>query len=52
MGSVEYYPMKDQDFRVFLAYTGRRFDYSDKCGLKDYNTNRIELGFMYRIKAY
>lgn len=52
MGSLEYYPMKDQDFRVFLAYTGRRFDYSDKCGLKDYNTNRIELGFMYRIKAY
>ena len=52
MGSVEYYPVKQQDFRVFLAYVGRKFDYSDKCGLKDYNTNRIELGFMYRIKAF
>lgn len=52
MGSIEYYPIKDQDFRIFLAYTGRKFDFSDKCGLKDYNTNRIELGFMYRIKAY
>ena len=52
MGSLEYYPAKQQDFRVFLAYVGRKFDYSDKCGLKDYNTDRIELGFMYRIKAY
>ena len=52
MGSVEYYPVKSQDFRVFLAYVGRKYDYSDKCKLADYNTNRIELGFMYRIKAF
>ena len=52
IGSIEYYPVKDQDFRVFLSYIGRKYDYSEKCGLKDYNTNRIEIGFMYRIKAY
>lgn len=52
MGSIEYYPAKQQDFRLFLAYVGRKYDYSAKCGLKDYNTDRIELGFMYRIKAY
>lgn len=52
MGSIEYYPAKQQDFRLFLAYVGRKYDYSTKCGLKDYNTDRIELGFMYRIKAY
>ena len=52
MGSIEYYPVKQQDFRVFLAYVGRKYNYNDKCGLTDYNTNRIELGFMYRIKAY
>lgn len=51
-GSIEYYPAKQQDFRLFLAYVGRKYDYSTKCGLKDYNTDRIELGFMYRIKAY
>ena len=51
MGSIEYYPAKQQDFRLFLAYVGRKYDYSTKCGLKDYNTDRIELGFMYRIKA-
>ena len=52
MGSIEYYPAKQQDFRLFLAYVGRKYDYSTKCGLKGYNTDRIELGFMYRIKAY
>ena len=52
IGSIEYYPDKTQDLRLFLAYVGKHVDYSDKCGLKDYNTNRIELGFMYRIKCY
>lgn len=52
MASVEYYPVKSQDFRVFLSYCGRKFDYSAKSGLKDYDTNRIELGFMYRIKCF
>lgn len=49
---MEYYPDKSQDFRVSLSYIGRKYNYSDKCGLKDYNTNRIELGFMYRIKCF
>lgn len=52
VGSVEYYPVKSQDFRVFLAYVGRKETYKDGVGLDKYNTNRIELGFKYRIKAY
>lgn len=52
VGSVEYYPVKSQDFRVFLAYVGRKVPYKDGVGLDKYNTNRIELGFKYRIKAY
>ena len=51
-GSVEYYPDKSQDFRVFLAYIGHKYNYSEKIGLDAHNTNRIELGFMYRIKCY
>lgn len=50
--AVEYYPVKSQDLRVMLSYIGRKFDYSDRCGLADYNTNRIELGFMCRLKLY
>ena len=54
VGSIEYYPARkqQQDLRVFLAYTGRKYDYSQRCGLKNYNTDRIELGIMYRLKAY
>ena len=54
VGSIEYYPARkqQQDLRVFLAYTGRKYDYSKRCGLTDYNTDRIELGIIYRLKAY
>ncbi len=52
MASVEYYPVEHQDFRVSLAYIGCKFDYSSKCGLRSFNTDRIELGFMYRLKMY
>ena len=52
LASLEYYPDVTQKFRVFLAYIGKKVDFTSKCGLKDYNTNRIELGFMYRIKCY
>ena len=52
LASVEYFPVKGEDFRVFLAYTGRKFDYSKECGLQDYDTNRIELGLMYRLKMF
>lgn len=54
IGSLEYYPVRKQkqDLRIFLAYVGRKYDYSKKSGLQDYNTDRIELGLMYRLKAY
>ena len=54
IGSLEYYPARKQkqDLRLFLAYVGRKYDYSKRSGLTDYNTDRIELGIMYRLKAY
>ena len=50
--SLEYYPIKHQDLRLFLAYIGNKVDYSKRCGLEDYTHNRIELGFMYRMKCF
>lgn len=52
LGSVEYWPVPKHDFRVFLAYLGHTYDFNKACGLDDYSTNRVELGFMYRIKCY
>ena len=52
-GGFEYYPVKLQDFRIFFAYIGRNINYCSKVALYELNddkTNRIELGFMYRIK--
>lgn len=52
LGSLEFYPDKSQDFRLYLAYIGRHHNYSKRCGLTDRSTNRIELGMMYRMKCY
>lgn len=53
MGGVEYLPFKDQDLRLFLAYIGRKYVYNKAIPtLHDYNTDRVSLGVMYRIKAF
>ena len=50
--SIEYYPVKDQDLRVFLAFLGHSYVFNKTCGLSDYNTANIELGFKYRMKLF
>lgn len=52
IGSLEYYPMADQDFRIFAAYIGRNYIYNQASKVPGSQTNRIEIGLMYRIKAY
>lgn len=52
IASLEYYPVKQENLRVFLAYFGHRYDFSKKSGLEDYNTTKLALGFMYRLKAF
>ncbi len=51
-GSLEFYPVKSQDFRVYLAYLGRHYSYKKHLGIDNRSTNRIELGMMYRIKCF
>ncbi len=48
---VEYLPFADQDLRVFLTYVGRKVEY-DKDIFHNYDSNRVSLGIMYRIKAF
>lgn len=52
VGSLEYYPVRQQDLRLFLAFIGHHHAFSKKCGLKGQNTSRVEIGFMYRLKAF
>lgn len=51
IGALEYFPIEDQDLRFFLSYTGHHRFFKVNT-LQDYSTGRIELGIMYRIKAY
>jgi len=50
--SIEFYPDRSQDLRIFLAYIGHHYGFNEACGLPNFNTNRIELGLMYRIKCF
>jgi hypothetical protein len=52
--SVEFFPWKGQDLRFFLNYVGRDLHYTQASGLAGKNgiNHRVELGFIYRIKAY
>lgn len=50
--AVQWIPDLTQDARLSLAYIGSRVDYNDKCGLADFNTDRLELSLIYRIKVY
>ena len=43
--------IKSQNLRLFLAYTGRKYDYSKASGLTDYNTDRIEIGMLYQAEG-
>lgn len=53
MGGVEFIPFKDQDLRIFLAYVGRKYVYTESVpSLQDYKTDRVSLGVMYRIRAF
>ena len=52
VASIEYMPDPSQDFRVFLAATGHRVMFTPASELESFNTGRVELGIMYRIKCY
>ena len=50
--AVQWIPDLTQNARLSLAYIGKKVDYTSRCGLEDYNRDRIELSLIYRIKAY
>lgn len=48
--AAQYFLDKEQDLRVSLGYFGKTVDYKDGTGLKNQNTNRIELSILARLK--
>ena len=49
---LEYYPIENSNLHFFLTYVGRKFDYTSKVALKDYDTNRVSVGFIYQMKMF
>ena len=49
---VQWYPDLTQNCKLSLAYIGRTVHYKSACGLDDYNTNRLELSLIYRMKIF
>ena len=52
LAGLEYYPMENSNLHFFLTYVGRKFDYTSKVALKDYDTNRVSVGFIYQMKMF
>lgn len=49
---VQWIPDLTQDCKFSLAYIGRNVHYKSACGLNDYNTNRLELSMIYKMKFF
>ncbi len=52
MAGLEFVPNPDYKIRYTLNYQGQYYDYTDRCGLPDYATNRIEVGILCRFKCF
>ena len=52
LAGLEYYPIENSNLHFFLTYVGRKFDYTSKVALKDYDTNRVSVGFIYQMKMF
>lgn len=50
--SLEYYPVKGQDLRIFLSGLSRKAAFSQESGLTPFSDARVEMGIIYRIKCY
>ena len=49
---LEYYPMENSNLHFFLTYVGRSYKYEKRADMKDYDTNRVSVGFIYQLKMF
>ena len=55
IGGIEYYPLKDRNLHFFVTYVGRNYKYTAKAkafGAEDYNTNGIQVGFIWHMPVF
>lgn len=52
LGGIEYYPMEDSNLHFFCTFVGRSYDFTKRVGLDNYNTQRLEVGFIYQLPMF
>ena len=52
LGGIEYYPMEDSNLHFFCTFVGRSYDFTKRAGLDNYNTQRLEIGFIYQLPMF
>ena len=55
IGGVEFYPFKDRTLHFFATYIGRNYKYTAKArefGAYDYNTNSVQVGFIWHMPVF
>jgi hypothetical protein len=54
IGGIEYYPM-ESNLHFYLAFVGQSHIFTDKAkvyGNNDYSTQRVSLGFIYKLPMF
>lgn len=52
LAGLEYYPMENSNLHFFMTYVGRKYNYTSKIALEDYDTNRLSVGFIYQLQMF
>lgn len=55
VAGIEYYPFKDRNLHFFATYIGRDYKYTAKAkafGQHDYNTNALQVGFIWQMPVF
>ena len=55
LGGVEYYPMEESNLRFYLAFVGQTHMFTDMAkayGNSNYSTQRLSLGFIYKLPMF
>lgn len=54
VGGIEFYPL-EENLHFFFTYVGRNYEFTERAeafGVVDYRTQRLSLGFIYKIPVY
>ena len=55
LAGIEYYPLEDSNLHFFCTFVGRSYNFTNKAevlGFGNYNTQRLEVGFIYQLPMF